>query len=126
MSETITIQGEGAPPTHAFILQAPDSKMLVSIKMDGTVEFGESYSVEPAARLLWETLASYLPRVPKPNGLIVDFESVTNFGAPGEYVTAVVSFDAKREGRGTSRHRASAVAYALEDLAKQVKEQGYP
>ena len=62
---------------------------------------------------------------PKPNGMVVDFEPV-NFGAPGEYVTAVVSFDAKREGRGTSRSRANAVAYALEDLAKQVKEQGYP
>lgn len=57
-------------------------------------------------------------------GMVVDFEELkTPFG---DYVVAIVTFDGKREGRGTSRTKANAVSYALEDLAKQVKEQGYP
>ena len=56
--------------------------------------------------------------------MVVDFEKLkTPFG---DYVVAIVTFDGKREGRGTSRTKANAVSYALEDLAKQVKEQGYP
>ena len=126
LSEPVVLRSDMPPPEYTIVLAGADGKMLVGVRNDGSVEFGEKYSVEPAARLLWQTFSCYLPLRPKLNGMVVDFEPVTNFGAPGEYVTAVVSFDTKREGRGTSRSRASAVAYALEDLAKQVKEQGYP
>ena len=123
------VKGEGQsplPPNYAVVIGGEDGKPLVSVKMDGTVEFGEKYSAEPAARILWDVFASYLPGGARErgNGLIVDFaEKKTPFG---DYIEAVVSMDAKREGRGTSRHKKNAVAYALEDLAKQVMEQGYP
>lgn len=47
-------------PTFALVIHGSDGKMLVQILNDGHVEFGEHYSKDEAARLLWEAFAGYM------------------------------------------------------------------
>lgn len=46
---------------------------------------------------------------------------ILGFDSEGEFVTATVLLEAQLEGCGTSRNKAKALSYALEDLAAKVR-----
>lgn len=44
-------------PPDPLVIFADDHRMLVRIRRDGTVEFGEDYTPTEAARIFWSTVA---------------------------------------------------------------------
>lgn len=42
-------------------INGPDGDLLVRLDMDGSVEFGDGYQPQEAARLFWRVLAECLP-----------------------------------------------------------------
>lgn len=47
--------------TAPLITIAPNGKMLVRIHADGSLEYGEDYDPDKAAKVFWEALAANAP-----------------------------------------------------------------
>jgi hypothetical protein len=50
-----------APPTNILCIHGEGGEPIVTIKPNGTVEFGEGYTPTEAARIFWEALAWAMP-----------------------------------------------------------------
>lgn len=56
--------GMDIPPFQAYdeIFSIYDQgNVIVTVKRDGTVEFGEGYEPDKAAKIFWESVVQYMP-----------------------------------------------------------------
>lgn len=63
VTEGLTLTG----PRDVAVLEirGEDGKRLVAIKPDGSVEYGENYTPEAAAKRFWDCMADLMPACPR-------------------------------------------------------------
>jgi len=57
---SVTIKKTRAPKESAIRINSEENKLLVDIARDGTMTFGEDYTPDEAAKVLWRCVAEYI------------------------------------------------------------------